>query len=169
MISYIIIIAGLIGILTWQVIVIIIYGIIILLNKGDPQRPDELALKFAICIPYFILVILKGVDHILGYFLLSWCRKHFYKYALCYKVCSQDGKFREGNVVFFATKKMVGNLSFDSTRDYYVKFIGNCTNVKRVPYGYEIYKGQGTYQDWDMNLFRKEIKVKEKKENVYND
>ncbi len=159
MTSYII--AGIIGILIWQVIIIIVYGIIELL-KGDP---DELALKFAIFVPYFIFKVLKGIDYILGYFLLLWFRKHFCKYGLRYKVYFQGGTLAERNVTFFATKKMVENLSFDDTKDHYVKFIDDCTKLKRIPHGYEIYEGQDTYQDWDMNLFRKEIKVKEK-ENV---
>lgn len=159
MTSYII--AGIIGILIWQVIIIIVYGIIELL-KGDP---DELALKFAIFVPYFIFNVLKGIDYILGYFLLLWFRKHFCKYSLRYKVYFQSGTLVERNVTFFATKKMVENLSFDDTKDHYVKFIDDCAKIKHIPHGYEIYKGQDTYQDWDMNLFRKEIKVKEK-ENV---
>lgn len=161
MTSYII--AGIIGVLIWQMIIIIVYGIIELL-KGDS---DELALKFAIFVPYFIFNVLKGIDYILGYFLLLWFRKHFCKYDLCYKVYFRN-TLVERNVTFFATKKMVKNLSFDDTKDHYVKFIDDCAKLKRIPHGCEIYKGQDTYRDLDMNLFRKEIKV-EKKENVYND
>lgn len=163
MTSYVI--AGIIGVLIWQVIIIIVYSIIELL-KGDSDELalNELALKFAIFVPYFIFNVLKGIDYILGYFLLLWFRKHFCKYDLCYKVYFH-GTLVERNVTFFATKKMVENLSFDDTKDHYVKFIDNCTKLKRIPHGYKIYKGQDTYQDLDMNLFRKEIKVKEK-ENI---
>lgn len=148
MITYII--AGIIGILIWQVIICIF----------DYFFDEDIALTFAICIPYFIF---KSICYIVCYPILFWCRRHLYRYCLCYKVYFQGSILTdEGNVIFFATKKMVENLSFDNTKDDYVKFIGNCANIKRIPYGYEIYKGQDTYQGWDMNLFRKEIKVKEK-------
>lgn len=160
------IIAGIIGILIWQVIIIIVYGIIELL-KGDPDE-DELALKFAMFVPYFILT---SIDHIIGkcltLLLISWCRKNLYRYCLCRKVHLQgsESEFITKNVRFFATKKMVEKLSFDNTRNDYVEFISDCTNMEGVPYGYYIYRGQDTFHGEDMNLFRKEIKVKEK-ENV---
>lgn len=162
------IIAGIIGILIWQVITIIFYGVAKLLSERFLQEPEDSALKFAICVPYFILT---SIDHIIGkcltLLLISWCRKNLYRYCLCSKVHLQgsESEFITKNVRFFATKKMVEKLSFDNTRNDYVEFISDCTNMEGVPYGYYIYRGQDTFHGKDMNLFRKEIKVKEK-ENV---
>lgn len=160
-ISYII--TGLISILIWQVIAIILWGIIELFNKNDPQESEEFALRFAICIPYFIL---KGIDSIGYHLILSWCKKHLCKYCLIGKVYWKDHTFTK-EVKFFATKQKVKTLSFDDTKDYHVKFISDCTNIEGVPYGYKIYNGQKIFENWDMSLFKlSKEEIEMKKENT---
>lgn len=43
---------------------------------------------------------------------------------------------------------MVENLSFDDTKDHYVKFIGDCAKLKCIPHGYEIIKDKTHIKIW---------------------
>ena len=98
--------------------------------------------------------------------MLSWYKKHLCEYHLIGKVYWKDHAFTK-KVIFFATKQKVKNLSFDDTRDYHVKFISDCANIKGIPYGYKIYNGQKIFENWDMSLFKlSKEEIETKKENT---
>lgn len=160
MISYII--AGLIGILTWQVITLIIF-IIIYFIMDDDKKIAETTLICATFIPYFVLEI---PFKIIRYVPLLWYRNHLIVCDLCEKIQSpypdKNGNYSivTSKQSIFVIKKNMNELIQDETEDYYVKYNHNCKNLDYIPTKNVIYDGKSKDKSFDINLYM--VKDKEK-------
>lgn len=161
MISYII--AGLIGILTWQVITLIIF-IIIYFIMDDDKKIAETTLICATFIPYFVLEI---PFKIIRYVPLLWYRNHLIVCDLCEKFNHLIQIRMETNYSIviskqsiFVIKKNMNELIQDETEDCYVKYNHDCKNLDCIPTKNIIYDGKSKDKDFDIDLYK--IKEEEK-------
>lgn len=139
MINYII--AGIIGIVIYQIICMIVY---IVTNEDD-----NIMSIMAMLIPF--VVWQYGIAAIMRKIILIWCRRNLNVYRCCW--IKDDGTVGQDRK-WYATNKTVANLTQDETRPYFIKKISDCKSLKSIPYKSEIYKGQSSFELWDMNKFK---------------
>lgn len=138
MINYII--AGIIGIVIYQIICMIVY----IATKEN----DDVMSTMAMLIPF---VVWSGIAAIMRKIVLIWCRKNLNVYRCCW--IKNDGTIGE-DAKWYATNKAVANLTQDETQTYFIKKVSDCKNLKSIPYKSDIYKGQSSFGLWDMNKFK---------------
>ena len=132
MIGYII--AGLIGILAWQIIGIIIY---------EASGENEDALVYILCVPVLILNIIGWCYKKLRF---AWCKKNLNGYILYWSGIS-------GLSQVYMTDKQAEKLYHEGESSCYIKKYSEGRNWKSAPYKDEIYKGQEKFRGIDMKEF----------------
>lgn len=139
MINYII--AGIIGIIIYQIICMIVYI--------ATSENDDVMSVMAMLIPY--VVWQYGIAPIMRKIVLIWCRRNLNIYRCCW--IKDDGTVGQDRK-WYATNKAVSNLTQDETKTYFIKKVSDCKNLKSIPYKGDIYKGQSSFGFWDMNRFK---------------
>lgn len=131
------------SILIWQIFSFILCFII----KDDLE---EKAFIFAICVPYFLW---RCLIKTIRFLVLSWCKKYLHKYNLCYKSHNFKGKIIKRP--FYATPKVVKHFTQDNSKDFYIEYVSNGSNIKYIPdTRYSRYCGQKFFREFDMELFK---------------
>lgn len=128
------IIAGLIGILVWQIIGIIAY---------EASGENEDVLTWILCVPVFILNI------------FGWCYKKL-RFAWCKKNLNGYHVYHSGTSLLFyvyMTDKQAEKLYHEGESEYYIKKCSEGRNWKSAPYKGDIYKGQEKFCGVDMKKF----------------
>jgi hypothetical protein len=128
------IIAGLIGILVWQIIGIIIY-------EASGENDDVFV--FVLCVPVFILNI------------IGWCYKELY-FAWCKNNLNGYILYCNGVSVFsqvYMTDREAEKLYHEGESNYYIKKYSEGHTWKSAPYKGEIYKGQEQFRGLNMKKF----------------
>ena len=141
MINYIL--AGLIGIVIYQLICMIVY---VVTNEND-----NVMSIMGMLIPLAIWNYLIGP--VIYKIVLIYYRKNYNCYRFCYT--KQDGTKDKDLCVFYANAKNIKSLSQNENDQYYVELVKKGKSFKSIPYGCEIYKGQEHFKGWDMDKFKK--------------
>lgn len=135
------IIAAIIGILLYQILVTIVYAV---------TRKESSALTIAIAIPYGFV---RGIcDGIVNPIYLNWCRKNLKKYRFCFK--DSEGKVHSSIHTWYATDKAIANFTFDESKDYFIKLVSTCSDLKKVPYKEDIYNNKAIFKGFETKLFK---------------
>ena len=136
------IIAGIIGIIIYQIICMIVY---IITNEDDNvMSVMGMAIPFAIW-NYLMRPIIYQI-------VLAYYRRNYNCYRFCYT--KQDGTKNKTLSIFYANAKNIKDLSQNENDKYYVELVKNGEDFKSIPYGCEIYKGQEKFKGWETNLFK---------------
>lgn len=139
MINYIL--AGLIGIVIYQLVCMIVY---VVTNEND-----NVMATMGIFVPFCIWNYCIGP--IVAKIWLAWCQRHLNAYR-CYYYTSK-GELDCYFHAFYATDKAVAGLIQDETQPYFVKKVAEGKELKSIPYKHDIYKGQSKFKGWDMDKF----------------
>lgn len=137
------IIAGFIGIIIYQIICMIVY---IVTNENDTVMSI-----MGMLIPFAVWSYL--IQPIIYKIVLTYYRKNYNYYRFCYT--KSDGSKDKSCRTFYAHVKTVKDFSQNENDKYYIELVRSGKDFKSVPYGCEIYKGQDSFNDWNMNLFKK--------------
>lgn len=137
------IIAGLIGIIIYQIICMIVY---IATNENDTVMSI-----MGILIPFAVWNYL--MRPVICKIVLTYYRKNYNCYRFCYT--KLDGTKDKSLGTFYAHAKIVKYFSQNENDEYYIELVRSGKDFKSVPYGCEIYKGQESFKGWNMSLFRK--------------
>lgn len=140
MIKYII--AGIIGIVIYQIIATIIYV--------ATKENDEILSIVAMLVPYGVFI---ATAPIIRKIYLMWCKKHLNGYRFC--DVDKDGKTHRSISLWFATDKAVANLTQDETQPYFITKEVEGKHLKKIPYKDEIYRGQDSFQGRKISNFLK--------------
>jgi hypothetical protein len=137
------VIAAIVGIIIYQVIVMIVYA--------ASNENDEIAITTAILLPlglwnYIIIPIVRKIW-------FAWSKKHLNGYQ-CY--CrDENGEARVAYWdIFCATDKHAAELVQDETQPYFVKKVRDGKDFKSAPNTRIVYKGQDDFLGWDMSQFK---------------
>lgn len=128
------IIAGLIGILVWQIIGLIAY-------EASGENDDVFI--YILCVPVFILNI------------FGWCYKKL-RFAWCKKNLNEYIFYWNGDRMFsqvYMTNKQAEKLYHEGENNCYIKKRSKGHDWKSAPYKGDIYKGQEEFHGIDMKKF----------------
>ena len=139
MINYII--AGLIGIVIYQLVCMIVY---ITTNENDNVM-GIMGMLIPFCIWNYC------IGPIVAKIWLAWCRRHLNAYRCYYR--TSKGELDWYFHAFYATDKAVVGLIQDETQSHFVKKVADGRELKSIPYKGDIYKGQAKFKGWDMDKF----------------
>ena len=137
------IIASIVGIIIYQIICMVVY---IATNEDD-----NIMAIMGMLVPFAIWNYL--IRPIIYKTVLIYYRKNYNCYRFCYTRI--DGAKDKSLSVFYAKPKDLKEFSQNENDEYYIELIRNGKEFKSVPYKSEIYKGQETFEGWNMNLFKK--------------
>ena len=136
------IIARIIGIIIYQIIFMIVY----IATKEN----DNVMSIMGMLVPFAIWNYL--MRPIIYQIVLAYYRRNYNCYRFCFT--KQDGTKDKSLGIFYANTKNIKNLSQNENNEYYVELVKRGKDIKSVPYGCEIYKGQEKFKGWEMNLFK---------------
>jgi hypothetical protein len=139
MIGYII--AGLIGIVIYQLVCMIVYV--------ATNEDDNVMAIMGMFIPFCVWNYCIGPVVAKIYF--AWCRRHLNVYRCYYR--TSKGELDCHFHPLYATDKVVAKLIQDETQPYFVKKVAEGKELKSIPYKHDIYKGQPKFKGWDMDKF----------------
>lgn len=149
--------AGVIGVLIWQITIIIVFIILQFVTDYTESEMLEIAYKCATFIPYFIIdTFIKAIHHIR----LHWYKRHLIICDLCEKIQSQyppneNRKYPTvAKVSIFVVKKNMSDLVQDETNKYYVKYKCDCKDLNYIPHKNMIYDGRSENKNFDINLYK---------------
>lgn len=128
------IIAGLIGIVAWQIIGLIAY-------EANGENDD--VFTYILCVPVFILNIFGWCYKKLRF---EWCKKNLNGYVL---YCNGVDVFSQT----YMTDKQAEKLYHEGESKYYIKKVSEGRNWKSAPHKADIYKGQEKFRGLDMKKF----------------
>lgn len=128
------IIAGIIGIVAWQIIGIIAY---------EASGENEDVLTWVLCVPVFILNIFGWCYKKLRF---VWCKKNLNGYYLYHNGGSMP-------LYVYMTDKQAERMYHEDESEYYIKKFSEGKNWKSAPYKGDIYKGQEKFCGVDMTKF----------------
>ena len=137
------IIAGLIGIVIYQLICMVVYII--------TSEDDNIMATMGMLIPFAIWNYL--IRPVIYKVVLTYYRKNYNCYRFCYT--KADGTKDKYLSTFYASIKNIKDFSQNENDKYYIELIKNGKDFKSVPYKGDVYKGQESFQGWNMNLFKK--------------
>lgn len=137
------IIAGIIGIIIYQIICMIVY---IITNEDD-----NVMSIMGMLVPFAIWSY--AIQPIVYKLVLSYYRKNYNCYRFCYTRI--DGTKDKSINVFYANAKNIKDFSQNENDENYIELVRNGKDFKSVPYNGEIYKGQEKFNGWDTSLFKK--------------
>lgn len=137
------IIAGVIGIIIYQIICMLVY---IFTNEDD-----NVMSIMGMLIPFAIWNYL--IRPIIYKIVLTYYRKNYNCYRFCYTQI--DGTKDKCLGTFYANIKNIKDFSQNENDKYYIELIRNGNDFKSVPYKSDVYKGQENFKGWEMNLFKK--------------
>lgn len=141
MIGYIL--AGLIGIVIYQLVCMIVYVV--------TTEDDNIMAIMGMCIP--LCVWNYCIGPIFAKIYLAWCRRSLNVYRCYYR--TSKGELDCHFHPLYATDKVVANLIQDETQPYFVKKVADGKELKSIPYKGDIYKGQPKFKGWDMEKFKR--------------
>ena len=136
------IIAGIIGIVIYQIICMIVY---IITNEDD-----NVMSIMGILVPFVIWSC--AIRPIVYNLVLSYYRKNYNCYRFCYT--TQNGTKDKTLGIFYANAKNMKDISQNEKDKYYVELVKNGKNFKSIPYKGDVYKNQERFKGLDMNLFK---------------
>lgn len=136
------IIAGIVGIVIYQIICMTVY---IFTNEND----NVMAIM-GMLIPFVIWNYL--IYPIVYKIVLAYYRKNYNCYRFCYT--KKDGTKDRTLDTFYATEKDIKNFSKNESDKYYIEFVKSGKDFKSIPYKSCVYKGQENFQGWEMNKFK---------------
>ena len=129
-----------IAIVLYQILITVFYAI---------TKSEEKALTLSIIIPYgFYRGICNGI---IGPIYLNWCKKNLKKYRCCFK--DANGDIGTSIQAWYATDKTVSKFTQDESKDYFIRQISDCSDIKDIPEKGEVYRGQAVFKGFDMKLF----------------
>lgn len=140
MINYII--AGMIGIVIYQIIAMIVY---IITNEND-----NIMSIMGMLVPYAVWCCIAPI---IRKVYLIWCRRNLNGYRFCW--VKEDGTIAGDIQTFYATDKVMKNFTQDENSRYFIKMVSTGKSFKSWPYKRDIYKGQPHFKGWDMSKFKK--------------
>lgn len=130
------IIAGLIGIVMWQIIGLIVY-------EASGEKEEILAWV----ILFVPVIICNGLGYIYRKLYFVWCKNKLNGYIL---YCNGVGVFLSQ---IYMTDKEAEKLYHESESNYYIKKYSEGRTWKSAPYKGDIYKGQEKFRGIDMKKF----------------
>ena len=136
------IIAGLIGIIIYQIVAMVVYV--------ATNEDDNIMSIMGMLVPYGIWCCIVPI---IRKVYLLWCKKNLKGYRFCWR--KEDGTIDGDLHTFYATDKMVKSFSQDEKNCYFIKMVSTGKSFKSWPYKDDIYKGQSHFRGWDMSKFKK--------------
>lgn len=136
------IIAGVVGIVIYQIICMLVY---IFTNENDNVMSIMGMLVPFTTWNYLIHPIVYKV-------VLAHYRKNYNCYRFCYT--KTDGTKDKTIGTFYATTKDIKNFSQNENDKYYIELVRSGKDFKSIPYKSHVYKGQENFQGWEMNKFK---------------
>ena len=137
------IIAGVIGIVMYQLICMIVYVI----TNEDDNVMATMGTFIPLCMWNYC------IGPIAAKIYLAWCRKHLNVYRCYYR--TSKGELDCHLHPLYTTNKVAANLIQDETQPYFVKKVAEGRELNSIPYKGDIYKGQSEFKGWDMAKFKK--------------
>ena len=137
------IIAGIIGIIIYQIICMLVY---IFTNEDD-----NVMSIMGMLIPFAIWNYL--IRPVIYKIVLTYYRKNYNGYRFCYT--KTDGTKDEFLGTFYSNMKNIKDFSQNENDKYYIELIRNGKDFKSGPYKGDIYKRQEYFKGWEMKLFKK--------------
>lgn len=128
------IIAGIIGVVAWQIIGIIAY---------EASGENEDVLTWVLCVPVFILNIFGWCYRKLRF---AWCKKNLNGYIFYWNGTSVLSQV-------YMTDKQAEKLYHEGESNCYIKKYSEGRNWKSAPHKGDIYKGQEKFHGIDMKEF----------------
>lgn len=136
------IVAGIIGIIIYQIICMIVY---LITNEND----NVMAIM-GMLIPFAIWNYL--IQPIVYKVVLSYYRKNYNCYRFCYTI--KNGMKDKTLGTFYAKTKDIKDFSQNENDKYYIELVRNGKEFKSIPYKSHVYKGQENFQGWEMSKFK---------------